>query len=718
MAFFSSRQGTRIDRSLLRVGRRVFKRRKQPVAAFLLFCLACALCGELIRNLRSWNSGQESVPLSAMSLASAGTKFGEANPIKSEHVAELLYQVKLEPVSSLSGPVAEPPLAPHMGPSIDPEKYGEGNSQFLVDSRWATVRFIGPNPAGAGLTGAALNKAQMDALGNSNDTIPVITAAITINEMMDKFFSPLLSSLAGGKEILEQIKVQGAYFSPEYNQAERLDSNYDNAFIYNLQTLLIYPNSCFKEQLRNSCKKPFFSTGHDPTVMGHELGHVIFNHMRSRRSLEGFQWFAVNEGFADYFSASYFSEPVLGRIWRANASGDGYLRRLLDTPTTENPKFLQEGHLFGVIFSSALWRARQRLMAEYQIPSFEIDRVYLQSIVYLGETEKARLADAATAILKAAETLGHSEWKKVLREEFDKAEISMTDLPSFSLNTQGSDIAFGKTASAPATGCGVVANQSTDNAGSGKKSAAVALLLLLCPLVFFRVTQKTNLRLCIPGAIKYLLFLLFFFLRGCNISWLFPSKESAATAPGTSLLYTCFPNLLDNPQSGTAPENRVDLTLSWLPSDSPTTPTQHVLVSDLRYDRAPSALVIILDKDKHHVDQVRTRKGNIFEIDMTAKNIPYEDAVAYSHMRLAELLLQKSVVASTDEKALKSALGKAEFDSHGRRLQADISRPLYGANSYGPLPLSVSFKPTQAALGGTPVPLTPVCAFVRKDEPK
>ncbi|NBW81328.1 hypothetical protein EBR21_06195, partial [bacterium] len=141
----------------------------------------------------------------AMVIVPPAKKLGTQGELSSEKISTLLAESNLVPRSNPTNPVEEPEIPSGINLPPDADVLGFESSKFLVDSRWATVRYVGDSPAGAGLTGSELNRAQTEALGRDNDTIPVITTAQTINEMMDQYYAPLLRSLPRGEEILSKI---------------------------------------------------------------------------------------------------------------------------------------------------------------------------------------------------------------------------------------------------------------------------------------------------------------------------------------------------------------------------------------------------------------------------------------------------------------------------------------------------------------------------------
>lgn len=649
-------------------------------------------------------------------------KFSSEQRFKPEQVRELLQATKFEPKSHATLPIAEPPWPAEASLPVDLDRLGRNKSHFVVDSRWALIRFLGPSPAGAGLTGEALNKAQQDALGTKFDSLPVTTAAATINLMMDSYFAPLLSAIPGGEALLPRIKVQGAYFSPLYESTADLPLEFDNAFVVGLQSLQIFPNLCFERTHDVSCKPPFFSTGHDPTVIGHELGHVIFNHLRDEKTMDGFQWFAVNEGYADYFSASFFSDPVIGRIWRVNRTGAPFLRRLLDSPTALDESQSHEAHLFSVVWSSTLWRIRSRLTLEKNAKTFDIDRTFLQSIPFLGETEKPRLGDAATALLKAAEVLGYPGWKKIIQEEMRRSEVSLREPGGSGLTsvfaTESTATAEGQSRNQESlgSGCGVLVSHQSAMSGTANPAATAFLLLLpallaSASLIFKRrkfvlqrrktvsawLSENPNL----PLAVRW------FFLvctainvSGCHFR-LFSPPAAEAKAPGFTLVYACKAEVLEvsKAQLTSIVAEPKEVFISFFPNPDASPTVERVLVSDSHYQESASAIIFLLDRGRRQVDQVRNRDGSPFETNINAQYMDSDTASAHRHIRLGTLILQDASGAlahapSPIKSSAEATKDILEILIERMKLQVSRANPVTSPSGFGPMPSAIEREGT------------------------
>jgi hypothetical protein len=622
--------------------------------------------------------------MTAISLLPPAKKLGIQGELTPEKIAALVSESKLQPISDSKSPVKEPELPSGINPPADADALGFGQSKFLVDSRWATVRFIGEDPAGAGLTGAELNIAQLQGLGTVSDTVPITTTVQTINEMMENYFVPLINSIPRADDILSKIKIQGAYFAPRTKNFDGSEPERDNAYVVGLQSLYLYPSSCFDKTTANACNPLGYSAGHDPTIIAHELSHVIFNQIRDGQSLEGWQWFAVNEGYADYFSASYFGDPTIGRIWRVSRpSGSRYLRRLLDTPTTDDPKALEEGHAFGSVWSSALWRIRNQLISKYKIKPSDFDRIVLMSINFLGESSKTRLGDAAAAVLKAADVFGHPDWKSLMIEEFKKSEVELA-------RGQKILVATGETIETQQGGlsCGQVSTVRTSSHPSVTSWNLTALMLL--PLVLFRKKRKTVVLQ------RLFLLLLLTVMQGCMLSSLWKSPE---TKPGgMAIIYKCNLSTLND---GT-PLMPADRSVSFIFPDSVAaeSQTEQIFVGDDRFENASSSLLLIVDKSNMRIDQFRRRDGSLYQVNLNQKYLNSEDAIAVQNMRLATILIEGAGRAWKKEMsqapvgtgAIQPARTAVSFDVTGTPATATIRADILGARGFGPLANEISIN--------------------------
>lgn len=356
--------------------------------------------------------------------------------------------------------VAEPLPGREQPAPPDPSLVGWGHASLIVSSPWITMRLLGDRPyLGEGETETAIKRAAQ-LLGDPLDVVPVFTSAQTVTDMMNDYFVPLLRRVPGASDIMSRIHVDGVYLSPTHNLRVRDSSDFDNAFVVGSQSLVVYPSSCFHRSATEICEPPFLTAGHDTSVVAHELGHVVFNTIRGPRSLAGFQWFAVNEGYADYFSASYLNQPNVGYAWQNTRTRAPYLRRLLDFPDLLDPKLMASGHSFSVAWSSLLWSLRQELGKLEGVSPETFDAVVLQSIVHLGEGGGPYLADAARALLKAIYQAGHLDWDPTVRAIMRRRGVDLSSQERLALVAP-------KETSVPSGGFGCQGSRRSEAAAAG-----------------------------------------------------------------------------------------------------------------------------------------------------------------------------------------------------------------------------------------------------------
>ncbi|HRH03904.1 MAG TPA: M36 family metallopeptidase [Bacteroidia bacterium] len=171
-----------------------------------------------------------------------------------------------------------------------------------------------------------------------------------------------------------------------------------------------------------SSKSLLFGTGdvydaEDAEVIIHEYGHAIQDAQVPGFGSEG-EARAMGEGFGDYLAASFFASkkpedflPTFGS-WDAYFGGKGSPRclRRLDS-TKKYPKDMKhEEHHDGEIWSSCLWKIRQKLGGELT------DKLVIAHHYLLNP--KATFADAAKALITADNNLNKGANEKEIRNVF------------------------------------------------------------------------------------------------------------------------------------------------------------------------------------------------------------------------------------------------------------------------------------------------------------
>lgn len=179
------------------------------------------------------------------------------------------------------------------------------------------------------------------------------------------------------------------------NYAERPGVAYDNAFYS--------PSSC----ARDRCALMAFGQGrrdfgYDGDVVYHEFGHGIVD---VTASLEGFQTDrlygvgyepgALNEGMADYFSATFTDDPRLADYF-AGGRGEGSLRDLANDARCPDDLF-GEVHQDGEIWGGALWSIREVIGAD------KADRLAFATLTMLSSL--STFDEAGQVLVDTAATL-------------------------------------------------------------------------------------------------------------------------------------------------------------------------------------------------------------------------------------------------------------------------------------------------------------------------
>lgn len=160
-------------------------------------------------------------------------------------------------------------------------------------------------------------------------------------------------------------------------------------------------------------------TAWDTDVAFHEYGHAVVNaFVPGQRQGQTFR--AMNEGMADYFSASFLRDPNIGEWFVAIAQFES---RLPFLRTTDNANTFPRNitglvHSDGNMLSGALWEVRTALGAENG------DRVALGMLARL--TGDAEFFDAAVAAEAAAASLFGSSGAATVRDIMTRRGLRST----------------------------------------------------------------------------------------------------------------------------------------------------------------------------------------------------------------------------------------------------------------------------------------------------
>jgi Zn-dependent metalloprotease len=137
-----------------------------------------------------------------------------------------------------------------------------------------------------------------------------------------------------------------------------------------VQVNMDYENAWFGDENGDSCADIAIGQGaydyaYDSSIVSHEFGHGI-NHTYS-----SFRWrfddlgpdpspTGIDEGFADYWSASISGRPVIGEYASLGTPGELGIRDLADFASCPD-NFYGEGHYDSPMFSSCLWEIREAI---------------------------------------------------------------------------------------------------------------------------------------------------------------------------------------------------------------------------------------------------------------------------------------------------------------------------------------------------------------------
>jgi len=133
----------------------------------------------------------------------------------------------------------------------------------------------------------------------------------------------------------------------------------------------------------------------DADLIYHEYTHAVVNSIVG--SSQGTAFKALNEGYADYFSASFLDDPDVGEFaGRLLRSRFPYLRTLQNSNAFPRD-FFDEEHQASLIWSGALWDVRSRLGGQ------RADGIVLGGLQ--GLTGKAEYFDAGLSTIVAADRL-------------------------------------------------------------------------------------------------------------------------------------------------------------------------------------------------------------------------------------------------------------------------------------------------------------------------
>jgi Zn-dependent metalloprotease len=156
------------------------------------------------------------------------------------------------------------------------------------------------------------------------------------------------------------------------------------------------------------------SLARDADVIYHEYGHAVVDRITDLGRWSHDFGTALNEAYADYFSATITGNPTEGEYASGRPSGIRSLAAANRFPHHVNhPSWgLPEAHYTGIIWGATSWDVRERLGAEIA------DRVLFEALYFFPRDGSADFPIALAAVLQADKALYNGEHQTAIREAF------------------------------------------------------------------------------------------------------------------------------------------------------------------------------------------------------------------------------------------------------------------------------------------------------------
>lgn len=196
------------------------------------------------------------------------------------------------------------------------------------------------------------------------------------------------------------------------------------------------------------------------------------------------------------------------------------------------------------------------------------------------------------------------------------------------------------------------------------------------------------------------LFIIFCILQfvGC-VTRDFNKPSDNSNPKGKTIVYNCNAQTLDpnfNSVSNSQRNNSRQVHFTFVEQSVQST-TQKIIVSDENGLESPSAIVLVVDRPNHKIDQVRNRKGEPFESDLSAKYMDLQMAQSQQNLRFGQLITDSATraVAAANSRFSKANLKSADkrniigFVFENQILFADGAVKGELGSEYGPLPASI-----------------------------
>jgi hypothetical protein len=114
-------------------------------------------------------------------------------------------------------------------------------------------------------------------------------------------------------------------------------------------------------------------------------------------------------------------------------------------------------------------------------------------------------------------------------------------------------------------------------------------------------------------------------------------------------------------------------------------------VGDERYENAESSLLLIVDKEKMRIDQIRRRDGQLFQMNLSQKYVSSEEALAVQNARLSAIVIEgagRAILSQNSRGSFNSDSPfspAVKFDYNGLNLSAVSDAQPTGLNGFSPI---------------------------------
>ncbi len=155
----------------------------------------------------------------------------------------------------------------------------------------------------------------------------------------------------------------------------------------------------------------------DTDIVIHEFGHALVDYIKPKILHLTGEASAMHEGYADYISASYSSDPCLGEWDSIFYSDSGCLRRIdIDKVYPEDKT--GRDHDDSLIWSSALWKLRSEINTDSgEDPADIANKLIVKSIYFLPDSG-VTFKQGAIALLVADSNLYDKKYAGIIKKVF------------------------------------------------------------------------------------------------------------------------------------------------------------------------------------------------------------------------------------------------------------------------------------------------------------